>query len=121
MAAAFSIGRMRIPQKIRRLPMSCAKRPEGKGWSSARGQKPGATATVSIGREVCGMPRNKYRDGYREDEEMYVYDQSCENCRFYCDWDDKENNGCKNFSREDYEQYPKTHWCCDWKGRRGRK
>ena len=39
------------------------------------------------------MPRNDYPHssyaadnyprGYREDEELYVYDQCCENCRFY--------------------------------------
>lgn len=62
-------------------------------------------------------PGNNYPRGYREDEELYVYDQCCENCRFYCDWDDDEHNGCKNYGREDYQQHPQSHWCCDWKGR----
>ena len=68
--------------------------------------------------EVSAMPGYDYPQGYREDEEMYVYDQSCDNCRFYCDWDDEENNGCRNYGRPDYEKYPRSHWCCDWKGRR---
>jgi hypothetical protein len=101
--------------------MSCGRNHAEKGWSIVRGKKSSATMSVAAAREVSGMPGNKYHNGYREDEELYVYDQSCENCRFYCDWDDKEHNGCKNFSREDYEQYPRTHWCCDWKGKRGRR
>jgi polyisoprenoid-binding protein YceI len=52
------------------------RKPEGKGWSVARGQKPGAAATATIDREVFGMKRNKHRVGYREDEDLYVYDQS---------------------------------------------
>lgn len=58
--------------------------------------------------------------GYRDDEEMYVYDQCCQNCRYYCDWDpEKELNGCKNYGREDYKQHEETGWCMDWKGKRG--
>ena len=37
--------------------------------------------------------RNNDFRGYREDEELYVYDQSCQNCRYYCDWDDKGRHG----------------------------
>ena len=58
---------------------------------------------------------------YREDEELYVYDQCCENCRYYCDWGEWYERGCKLFDRPDYEQYPKDHWCCDWKRARGRR
>lgn len=70
------------------------------------------------------MPRrNKsggFSQGYRADEEMYVYDQCCQNCRYCCDWDfDKSQNGCKNYSREDYEQKPESNWCMDWKDKRG--
>ena len=61
--------------------------------------------------------RGSYEEYDHSDEELYVYDQCCENCRFYCDWDDDEHNGCKNYGREDYKQYPQSHWCCDWKGR----
>ena len=61
--------------------------------------------------------RNSFDDmDYRSDEEMYVDDQNCQNCRFYCDWDDDEHNGCKLYDRPDYKQYPPTNWCCDWKG-----
>lgn len=67
------------------------------------------------------MLRNDYPRGYREDEELYVYDQCCENCRFYCESDDNDDfdeaSGCKNYGREDYERRPPSHWCCDWKGR----
>lgn len=58
----------------------------------------------------------RYSSGYRDDEELYVYDQCCQNCRYYCDWDDEENNGCKNYGREDYLRHPASEWCCDWKG-----
>ena len=74
--------------------------------------------SINIEREyrVGVIPKTHYPGGYREDEEMYVYDQSCDNCRYYCDWECREENGCRNFSREDYEQYPESHWCCDWRG-----
>ncbi len=48
---------------------------------------------------------------------MYVYDQCCENCIFYCDWDIDAENGCKNYDRPDYEKHPVCGWCCDWKGK----
>ena len=48
---------------------------------------------------------------------MYVYDQCCENCIFYCDWDIDAENGCKNYDRPDYEKHPACGWCCDWKGK----
>ena len=51
------------------------------------------------------------------DDELYVYDQCCRNCRYYCDWDSPEENGCKLYGRPDYEQYPENSWCFDWKGR----
>ena len=67
------------------------------------------------------MGHNRTRSDYRSDEEMYVYDQCCQNCRYYCDWDDQKHNGCKNLGREDYEQYPKSNWCLDWKGKGHRR
>ena len=76
-----------------------------------------------LSREVVAMSRSRddaYRAAYRPDGELYVYDQFCDNCRFYCDWDDEEHNGCKNYDRPDYEQYPQSNWCCDWKSKRGR-
>ncbi len=65
------------------------------------------------------LGNNRYPRGYRSDEDMYVYDQSCQNCRYYCDWDEEDQNGCKNYEREDYEQHPRSNWCCDWKRKRG--
>lgn len=58
------------------------------------------------------------REAYVPEEELYVYDQCCENCVFYCDWDIEEENGCKNYDRPEYEKYPYCGWCCDWKGKR---
>lgn len=55
-------------------------------------------------------------DGYDTDEEMYVYDQCCENCRYYCGWGEKSQRGCKFYARDDYERFPKSHWCYQWKG-----
>ena len=82
MTDTFFDVRMQIPQKTRRLPMSCGRNHAEKGWSIVRGKKSSATMSVAAAREVSGMPGNKYHNGYREDEELYVYDQSCENCRF---------------------------------------
>ena len=67
------------------------------------------------------MPQEKHSrgnwDAYEPEEELYVYDQCCENCRYYADYCESES-GCRNVDREDYEVRPKTHWCCDWKGKR---
>ena len=79
----------------------------------------GPEQTPPASREVADVHGNRSRGGYREDEELYVYDQSCSNCRYYCDWDDDEEyNGCRNYRRPDYQKYPESSWCCDWKGRR---
>ena len=40
------------------------------------------------------MKQRRYRDYYEENEEMYVYDQSCENCRYYCGWGEEGQRGC---------------------------
>ena len=68
------------------------------------------------------MERNGYNrmseEGY--EREVYVDDQCCQNCRYWCDWDPMERyNGCKNYGREDYERKPKSRWCVDWKGLSG--
>ena len=57
-------------------------------------------------------------DGYDTDEEMYVYDQCCENCRYYCGWGEERQRGCKLYTRDDYERFPKTRWCYQWKGKK---
>ena len=73
------------------------------------------------------MSYDNYSGGYADrcrtgieyaDEEMYVYDQCCENCRYYCGWGEKRDRGCKLYSRDEYERFPKTHWCYQWKGER---
>ena len=64
------------------------------------------------------MWQGNYPPGYRDDEELYVYDQCCQNCR-YCD-EESEGNGCEKRDREDYEPFPPTNWCVDWKGKGGR-
>lgn len=64
-------------------------------------------------RECCMMRR----DDYVPEEELYVYDQCCENCRYWCGWDpEEEKRGCKKYSRPDYERMPAGRWCVDWKG-----
>lgn len=56
--------------------------------------------------------RGSYEDYDHSDQELYVYDQCCENCRFF-------NGGCCNEGREDFDPYPDANWCEDWKGRGG--
>ena len=60
--------------------------------------------------------RDSYDDYDHSDEELYVYDQCCQNCRYY-----NETNGCSRFDREEYESFPLSSWCVDWKNRSGRK
>lgn len=68
-----------------------------------------------MGRNNSGYGRF---DGY--ENELYVDDQCCQNCRFWCGWDPEEkNNGCKNYGREDYERKPEANWCYEWRGKRG--
>ena len=67
------------------------------------------------------MKQRRYRDYYEENEEMYVYDQSCENCRYYCGWGEEGQRGCKFYTRDDYERFPKSHWCYQWKGIKGKR
>ena len=67
----------------------------------------------------CGCGGRRARHGsYDEydhsDEELYVYDQCCRNCRFYNDGD---------FSCSRSYQYGFKNgggWCTDWKGKGGR-
>ena len=59
------------------------------------------------------------REDYEpENEEVYVYDQRCENCVYYCDWGCEEDHGCKYYDRPEYEKYPACDWCCDWTDKR---
>ena len=62
--------------------------------------------------------RSRSYDGFCADEEMYVYDQCCENCRYYCGWGEERQRGCKLYTRDDYERFPKTRWCYQWKGKK---
>ena len=95
-------GRITIQPRMLQSVESCGK-------SVGKGRSP-VSAVPS--REVSRMLRS--RDAYVPEEELYVYDQCCENCRFYCESDDNddfdEENGCKNYGREDYERRPPSHW-----------
>jgi len=62
-----------------------------------------------------GSRCSSYDDYDHSDQELYVYDQCCKNCR-YCD----ESTGCRNYNREDYTPFPESGWCMDWKGNGGR-
>ncbi len=65
----------------------------------------------------CGG-RGGRRLDYGYEKEIYVDDQCCGNCRYWCSWEPMESgNGCKNYGREDYERKPRSQWCVDWKGR----
>lgn len=53
--------------------------------------------------------RGSYDDYNHSDEELYVYDQCCGNCRFY----DSTEYCCKH----GFNGLRKTcDWCMDWKG-----
>lgn len=59
-------------------------------------------------------------DEYRSDEELYVYDQSCRNCRYgkHCGRSgNKDVVVCgKHFN--DNEKSRASDWCAGWKGLR---
>ena len=60
--------------------------------------------------EICNYTRGSYEDYDHSDEELYVYDQSCENCcRF-------GGNDCANANREDDDPDSKVTWCEAWRG-----
>ena len=67
----------------------------------------------------CGESHSSYDDYDHSDEELYVYDQCCQNCR-YCGGEGAGDVGCGKRDREDYTPFPKTNWCMDWKGKGGR-
>ena len=75
------------------------------------------------------MRRNDYPLGYREDEEMYVYDQCCDNCcRYPCPMEENEYDSISE--RKHKEKLRRENaivregeptWCIYWKGRGGRR
>ena len=88
----------------------------------------------------CGVPGSDilyarpdyYPDGYREDEELYVDEQNCDNCKFVCDHGCQmiidsymtaaEKNAAKKMRKEDaVMRNGKLIWCIYWKGRRRRR
>ena len=58
-----------------------------------------------------GRPTKKERRALDAfvDPAMFGFDEE--------DWDEDEENGCKNYNRPDYEKTPAGNWCCDWKGK----
>lgn len=74
------------------------------------------------------MINNHYPLGYRDDEELYVYDQCCENCARHngdCpfeDYLDDENapKAKKKAMKEDaIIKEQQLEWCINWKQKRG--
>ena len=71
------------------------------------------------------FPREDYYPlGYREDEEMWVYDQCCENCaRQGCNCPFEAYVGCENAPRAKKEAIKEDavmkdqelQWCIHWK------
>ena len=75
-------------------------------------------------REVSAMREYRYPRGYREDEEMYVYDQCCANCAkhgsscpFEDDVDRESTPGAKKKAmKEDAVMVEQElQWCIHWK------
>lgn len=80
------------------------------------GSNDDGAAVEGAERIMAGWNRN---DEIIREREVYVDDQCCENCRYWCGWDPVESaNGCKNYSHPDYEQRPEGRWCPYWKGER---
>lgn len=74
------------------------------------------------------MSKDYYPRGYREDEEMYVYDQCCSNCARHdrdCPFEDyigDENapRAKKKSMKEDAViKEQRLEWCINWKKRKG--
>lgn len=66
----------------------------------------------------CGghrVRRGSYDEYDHSDEELYVYDQCCQNCRFYNDGDFR----CSRRYRYGFKNG--RGWCVDWKGTGGRR
>ena len=77
-------------------------------WKDRRGYKT-KTRSYPGYMNVSDRFRGGYDDYDHSDQELYVDDQCCENCRYFC------GNGCGNVNREDYNPDPDIHWCEDWK------
>ena len=55
--------------------------------------------------------RRDFFDDYdHSNDELYVYDQCCQNCRYYND-----TGVCCKYDREDYKPFQLSRWCVDWK------
>ena len=62
-------------------------------------------------------------DDYRSDEELFVYDQNCKNCRYcssYGEYNGQELIACQKNQGSDYREAPASNWCVDWKGKGSR-
>ena len=69
----------------------------------------------------CGghYARHGSYDEYdHSDQEVYVYDQCCQNCRYYGGMGGGDI-GCGKYNREGFTPFPKSNWCMDWKGKGG--
>ena len=60
--------------------------------------------------KIYNVFRGGYEDYDHSDQELYVDDQCCDNCRYF-------NGGiCNKYDREDYEEEPESGWCDEWRG-----
>ena len=84
------------------------------------------------GRDILYARPDYYPDGYREDEELYVDEQNCDNCKFGCDhgcpmsidsyMTTAEKNEVRKRRKEDsIMRNGEPVWCIYWKGRRRRR
>lgn len=66
---------------------------------------------MSSQHEQACSHRGSYEEYDHSDEELYVYDQCCDNCRFM-------NDGiCHNPYPYSRKERRTSEWCPEWKGR----
>lgn len=60
--------------------------------------------------------RGSYEDYDHSDEEMYVYDQCCRNCRYFRQLEFGFYCTCPELSEFDSPSDNGSNWCENWKG-----
>jgi len=61
-----------------------------------------------------------YEEYDHSDQEIYVYDQCCANCRFFCG--SEYGSECVRLEADEFDNPPDdgSGWCEYWKGKGGR-
>ena len=71
----------------------------------------------------CGghqVRHGSYEEYDHSDQEIYVYDQCCANCRFFCG--SEYGSECVRLEADEFDNPPDdgSGWCEYWKGKGGR-